>query len=143
MFTACALAHLGAGGLRVLPLARTSDRVRARVVDETAHISGLDLSALHAGDEAFSCHIRYDADGGKVEHLRGAVPALTRAELTHWLEHIDRLVVNFITGFETDLETLAWVRERVPAPLFMDLHSLTLGRHVDGRRFERPVPDMA
>ena len=142
LFTACALAHLGGGALRVWVLARVHDGLAIRLRQRLDSVPGLRLDGLfQIPDPGYRCHITYDGQGGKTEVLSGDVAPLTLAELSPFLPRLQALVVNFITGFELDVDTLAALGEIVDGPLLMDVHSLTLGRHDDGTRFPRPPAD--
>lgn len=90
-------------------------------------------------DKNTHCFIVYDEAGNKQETLLGGVPALTVDRIAPFLS-CDALIVNFITGMELELETLQKVRAAREAPIFMDLHSLTLGMNDERRRFWRVPP---
>ena len=54
------------------------------------------------------------------------------------------VLVNMISGFDITLETLDALRMEVREghiPVYMDVHSLTLGISADAKRFHRPVVD--
>jgi sugar/nucleoside kinase (ribokinase family) len=138
LFSACALAHLGGGSLRVWLLARANCRLASHLRQWLADVPGLCLGGLfEISDPGYRCRITYDEQGGKTEVLSGGVAPLTLAELSPFLPRLQALVVNFITGLELDLGTLRAVRESLDGPLLMDVHSLTLGRRDDGTRFGR------
>ena len=55
---------------------------------------------------------------------------------------VDMVLVNMISGFDVTLDTLDEVRMEVREdhiPVYLDVHSLTLGIHEDFTRFHRPV----
>jgi sugar/nucleoside kinase (ribokinase family) len=54
---------------------------------------------------------------------------------------LDALYVNFISGYELDLETAQLLRRGFPRFLYADLHSLFLGKEPDGTRVPQPLPD--
>ena len=54
----------------------------------------------------------------------------------------DMVLINMISGMDITLETLDEIRMEVRenhTPIYMDIHSLTLGVHPDDTRFHRPV----
>jgi sugar/nucleoside kinase (ribokinase family) len=54
----------------------------------------------------------------------------------------DLILINMISGFDITLETLDEIRMEVReshTPVYMDVHSLTLGVNADDTRFHRPV----
>jgi len=140
LFTACALGYLGAGALRVWLLSRAHSRLRLSLQQQLVHVPGLRLEGLlETPFPGYRCHITYDSDGEKTEVLSGNVEPLTLDDLAPFLPRLQALAVNFITGYEISCEDLAAVRDIVDGPLFMDVHSLTLGRHADGTRFPAPL----
>lgn len=82
----------------------------------------------------------YDGGGGRTERLSGGVPAWTWEELSPLLEGCDALYVNLVAGWEIDLASARRLGDRVPGPVYCDLHSLFLDRGGDGAR-RRRAPD--
>lgn len=140
LFTACALAHMAGQAARVWLLARVSTALDERLRRQLRGVQGLRLDGLlPISGLGYRCHISYDPEGDKTEVLHGEVAALTPGELAEFLPPLQALVVNFITGDEITCQDLALVRKQVAGPLFVDIHSLTLGRRSNGTRFPRPL----
>ena len=141
LFTACALAHLGQGRLRTRPFARLPREIEPRVEALLGACPEVSLGGLRRLDgPGFRCEIRYDRAGRKSERLRGDVPPLAPPDLPCSNSSLDALLVNFITGFELEPDTLRGLRRIVDGPILMDVHSLTLARDAEGRRHPRPPP---
>lgn len=87
--------------------------------------------------------LRYDDGLRRSERLTGGVPPWTWPELSPLLGLCDALYVNFISGFEMELDTARSIRSIFGGPVWADLHSLFLavGRH--GDRIPRPLPAWA
>lgn len=55
----------------------------------------------------------------------------------------DMILINMVSGFDIEIETLdeirMYVREK-KVPIYLDIHSLSLGVNEDGKRFRHPVP---
>jgi sugar/nucleoside kinase (ribokinase family) len=77
------------------------------------------------------------------ERLSGGVPPWRWAELAPRITGCDALYVNFISGFEMDLDAARALRSGFPGPIWADLHSLFLGIGRAGDRIPRPLPDWA
>lgn len=77
------------------------------------------------------------------ERLTGGVPPWRGSELASVVAPCDAVYVNFISGFEMELETAQELRERFDGPLYADLHSLFLGVGREGHRIPRPLPRWA
>ncbi len=85
--------------------------------------------------------LRYSSLERRTEHLHGGVPAWRWPELGPMVRDLDALYLNFISGFEMELETAAALRRGFPGPIYADLHSLLLGLEPDGGRSPRGLPD--
>jgi len=74
------------------------------------------------------------------EILTDPVPPIKFEQIEPFL-NVDLIVINFISGFELSLETLLQIRRKSSGKIYMDIHSLTLGRDKNGRRFLKPIPE--
>lgn len=83
--------------------------------------------------------LRYEDAGRRTERLRGGVPPWQWPELSPLIEMCDALYVNFISGFEMELETARALRTGYAGPTYADLHSLFLGITPNGTRVPRPL----
>jgi hypothetical protein len=83
--------------------------------------------------------LRYQDSERRLERLTGGVPPWRWDELAHALAALDALYVNFISGFEMDLETAQKLRIAFSGPIYADLHSLMLGVDATGLRVPRPI----
>jgi hypothetical protein len=83
--------------------------------------------------------LRYHDAERRSEVLTGGVPGWTWAGLAPLLRDLDALYVNFISGWELDLETAQLVRQHFRGPIYGDLHSLTLAISPSGLRTPQPL----
>jgi sugar/nucleoside kinase (ribokinase family) len=79
--------------------------------------------------------LRYTDEARRTETLSGGVPGWTWTELSPLLAQCDALYVNFISGFELELDTAMALRAGFNGPIYADLHSLFLGVSAGGVRF--------
>jgi hypothetical protein len=84
-------------------------------------------------------HMRYVGQVREAERLVGGVPPWRWVELGPLAQGCDALYVNFISGFEMDLETAQALRAGFRGPIYADLHSLFLGIGGQGDRIPRPL----
>ena len=82
----------------------------------------------------------YESNNRRAERLTGGVPPWTWAQLGPMVSDLDALYVNFISGFEMDLETAQFLRHAFKGPIYADLHSLFLGVASDGLRIPQTIP---
>jgi len=83
--------------------------------------------------------IRYESETRKAIQISGGVPPWTWPELGPMVEDLDALYINFISGFELDLQTAQLLSHGFPGPIYADLHSLFLGVGKDGIRTPNAV----
>ncbi|HLQ70041.1 MAG TPA: carbohydrate kinase family protein [Gemmatimonadales bacterium] len=84
--------------------------------------------------------LRYESLERRCEQMTGGVPPWTWPELGPLVRDLDALYVNFISGFEMNLETAQLLRRGFPRFMYADLHSLFLGKQADGMRVPRALP---
>ncbi|MSR23315.1 MAG: carbohydrate kinase family protein [Gemmatimonadetes bacterium] len=87
--------------------------------------------------------LRYFGQLREAERLTGGVPPWEWPELGPLTALCDALYVNFISGFEMDLETARVLRAAFGGPIYADLHSLFLGIGRHGDRVPRPLEHSA
>jgi len=83
--------------------------------------------------------LRYESAERRCERLTGGVPGWTWPELAPLTELCDALYVNFISGWEMDLDTARALRTGYGGPTYADLHSLFLGMGHHGHRVPRSL----
>jgi len=84
--------------------------------------------------------LRYASLTRRTETLAGGVPGWRWAELGPLVRDLDALYVNFIAGWELDLDTAMHLRHGFQGPIYGDLHSLLLDVGQHGRRTPRRLP---
>lgn len=85
--------------------------------------------------------LRYQSWERRSECLTGGVPGWRWQELGPMVRDLDALYLNFISGFELDLETALALRRGFTGPIYADFHSLFLDLGADGVRHPRTLPD--
>lgn len=83
--------------------------------------------------------LRYENQDRRCELMSGGVSPWSWAELGPIVTDLDALYVNFISGFEFDLETAKLLRLGYTGPIYTDLHSIFLGIDGSGQRSPRPL----
>lgn len=76
----------------------------------------------------------------RTERLTGGVPPWKWTELEPLVGDCDAIYVNFISGFELELETARALRSGFGGPTYADLHSLFLDVGGEGVRIPRSLP---
>jgi hypothetical protein len=84
--------------------------------------------------------LRYESAERRCEQMSGGVSGWTWPELGPLVRDIDALYVNFISGYELNLETAQLLRRGFPNLIYADLHSLFLAKEANGLRVPRTLP---
>jgi hypothetical protein len=89
--------------------------------------------------------LRYHDDERRSEVLTGGVPAWSWLGLKPLLDSakLDALYINFLSGWELDLETMKLIRQHFRGPIYCDLHMLVWAVQPGGLRTLRPLPNVA
>lgn len=145
LYTLLPLAQIAASDTTIQPVYDVGQDVEAAVRAILEPYPNVSLDALtFVGRPNPHCVIEYAPDGSKQETLRERGLPLPPARLAEACAGADALILNFITGFELELDTLRAFRAERPGPIvFMDFHSLSLGIDSENRRFWRRPDDWA
>ncbi|HKA59056.1 MAG TPA: carbohydrate kinase family protein [Gemmatimonadales bacterium] len=84
--------------------------------------------------------LRYESAERRCEQMSGGVPPWTWPELGPLIRDLDALYINFISGYELNLETALILRRGFANFIYADLHSLFLAKEPDGTRVRRALP---
>jgi len=84
--------------------------------------------------------LHYTSEGRRTERLSGGVSPWTWPELAPAAHTCDALYVNFISGFEMDVDAARALRAGFVGPTYCDLHSLFLGIGQAGLRVPQELP---
>jgi sugar/nucleoside kinase (ribokinase family) len=85
--------------------------------------------------------LTYNNNGERVECSKNISEPIPWKKIKPYIES-DIILINMISGFDITLETLDEIRMNTRdnhTPIYMDVHSLTLGIREDYTRFHRPV----
>ena len=88
--------------------------------------------------------LRYFSDERRTEKMSGGVPGWNWLGLKPALDgaRLDALYINFLSGWELDLETTQLVRHHFAGPIYCDLHMLAWAVQPSGMRTLRPIPNV-
>jgi hypothetical protein len=96
----------------------------------------------------YACHrveLRYYDDERRTEVLTGGIPGWSWLGLKPLIDdaRLDALYVNFLSGWELDLETAQLLRQHFRGPIHCDLHMKVMAVQPDGLRTPRAIPNVA
>jgi hypothetical protein len=118
---------------------------RAREFLRTLRHIAPDAALVEVPYPGHRVELRYLDDERRTEVLTGGIPAWSWLALKPLLEQacLDALYINFLSGWELDLETAQLVRQHFRGPIHCDLHMMAMAVQPDGLRTFRPIPNVA
>ncbi len=135
MYNLSTLSSLGGKWMEIYPVCNLGYDVYNQVKKILKNFDNVKLDGINkVGRKNNHAYLVIDKENQREEFLKNRVPALSFTQLKSFLDS-DAILVNFISGFDISLNTLKRVRRNTDALIFMDIHSLTLGIHKDGKRF--------
>ncbi len=132
-------------GWRIRPIVKVGRDLSERAFRYLREIPGVEVDpgVVVVPEPNNRVELTYHEGSRRTERLSGGVPPWHWVELAPLLEGCDALYVNFISGFEMELDTARALRAGYRGPVWADLHSLFLGIGRSGDRVPRPLPDWA
>lgn len=117
-----------AGVGEIIPVVNVGrDSFRA-IMEILARFDNIDLSQIQkVAEKNNHCFLHYHNQSHKCEILKGGVPPLNYSRIKALLD-CDLVLVNFISGPDVRLTALEKFRQGYDGLIYMDIHSLTLGR---------------
>jgi len=142
-YSLAALEAVAPTGWEVFPIVKVGADLRHEA-DE--FLTGLDRveslgGVLTVPEPNNRVDLYYSSKPRRCERLTGGVPGWNWSELSGAICSCDALIVNFIAGWEIDLETAGHLRSEYGGPVYADIHSMLLATGPDGARSLQPLPE--
>ncbi|HJQ20101.1 MAG TPA: PfkB family carbohydrate kinase [Gemmatimonadaceae bacterium] len=127
----------------IVPLMKVGDDLVDRAREYVAKLRHLarDAALIGVPHPNNRVELRYFSDERRTETLSGGVPGWNWAALKPVIDaaRLDAIYVNFLSGWEMDLETTLALRQHFRGPMYADLHMLVMAARADGLREFRPL----
>lgn len=142
-YALAALTAMRVSGWEIVPIVKIGEDLQGEAFGFMRQFPRLDLShgVCVVPEENARVELRYLDGDRRCERLTGGVRPWTWTELAPKLQGLDAMYVNFISGFELELECAQRLGLAFQRPLYADIHSLLLGIGPGGRRQPRPLED--
>jgi sugar/nucleoside kinase (ribokinase family) len=141
-FSVATLANLLESGDTVFPVFPVGREDYDALLDRLAAYPNVDTSGIYrTAAPTNRVHLYYRGKGERIERSVDIAEPVPMKRLRPKLD-TDMILLNMISGFDVTLETLDEIRMEVRerhTPIYIDLHSLTLGLNEDFTRFHRPL----
>lgn len=128
----------------IVPLVKVGDDLapRAREFIATLEHVAPDAALIGVPYPNNRVELRYETSERRAEKLTGGLPGWSWLGLKPLLRDLDALYINFMSGWELDLETCQLIRQHFKGPIYCDLHMLVHAVQSDGWRTLRPLPNI-
>jgi hypothetical protein len=129
----------------IVPLIKVGHDLADRAREFTATLAHMahDAALIEVPYPNNRVELRYQTNERRTERLSGGVPAWSWLGLKPLLRDLDALYVNFISGWELDLETARLLRQHFRGPIYCDLHMMVMAVRPDGWREIEPLTHVA
>jgi hypothetical protein len=130
----------------IVPIIKVGDDLAAHARKFMASLERLapDAAAIEVPYPNNRVELRYYDDERRSEILTGGVPGWNWLGLKPVLDaaKLDALYINFLSGWELDLDTTMLIRQHFTGPIYCDLHMLAWAVQPTGLRTLRPIPNV-
>lgn len=131
----------------IVPLIKVGSDLasRARAFFRSLRRNAPDAELVEVNAPNQRVELRYHTEDRRSEFLSGGVPGWTWAGLKPLVDlaRVDALYVNFLSGWELDLETMQLLRQHFTGPIYCDLHMKVMAVQPNGLRTPQPLPNVA
>ena len=126
----------------IVPLVKVGDDLAPRAREFIATLSHVapDAALIGVPYPNNRVELRYETSERRAEKLTGGLPGWSWLGLKPLLRDIDALYINFMSGWELDLETCQLIRQNFAGPIYCDLHMRVHAVQPDGWRVLQPLP---
>lgn len=128
-------------GWEIVPIIRVGRDLAEQAFQFLRTLPALDLERgiRFVAEPNNRVELRYEDQDRRCERMSGGVGPWSWAELGPIVSDLDALYMNFISGFELELETAKLLRLGYAGPIYADLHSIFLGIDASGQRVPQPL----
>lgn len=143
-YSLISLANLLDENVIIYPVFGIGSKDYNNLIEDLSKYKNIDTSGIYKTEgQTNTVHLYYQNDSHRIECSLDIAKPIPFKKIKPYLD-VNMLLINMISGFDITLETLDEIRIAVRdegTPIYLDLHSLTLGISEDGKRFRRPVSD--
>jgi hypothetical protein len=128
----------------LVPLVKVGEDLAPRAREFMATLGHLapDAALIEVPYPNARVELRYESSERRAERLTGGLPGWGWLGLKPLLHDLDALYINFISGWELDLESCQLIRQHFRGPIYCDLHMLVHAVLPTGLRQLQPLPNI-
>lgn len=143
-YSLAALANIADSNTKIFPVFGIGSKDYLQLIERLSAYKNVDTSGIFKTDgQTNQVHLYYKNSSNRIECSKDIAKPIPFKKIKPYLD-TNMLLINMISGFDITLETLDEIRMNLreeKIPIFLDLHSLSLGINEDGKRYRRLIPD--
>lgn len=126
----------------IIPVSYVGEDIYPEIIDLLKDDKRIVLDGLkRCAQKNNTVEITYTSPDERLERSLYPLPSLSFKNIQPFLD-ADVVVVNMISGWDLDLNDFISLRKNYSGLIYLDIHSLTLGRNPDGTRYYRAVDQL-
>lgn len=141
-YSLATLANVADNNTTILPVFGIGAKDYDAFIDHLKIYSNVDTSGIFKINTATNkVNLFYSEKQNRIECSENIALAIPFKKIKSYLD-TNIILVNMVSGFDIALETLDEIRmtsREEKIPIYMDIHSLSLGINEDGKRYRRPL----
>ncbi|MDI6803600.1 MAG: carbohydrate kinase family protein [Bacteroidota bacterium] len=143
-YSLAALANIADSNTKIFPVFGIGSKDYSQLIERLSAYKNVDTSGIFKTDsQTNQVHLYYQNHNHRIECSKNIAKPIPFKKIKPYLD-TNMILINMISGFDITLETLDEIRITVreeKIPIFLDVHSLSLGINEDGKRYRRLIPD--
>lgn len=143
-YSLAALANIADSNTKIFPVFGIGSKDYSHLIERLSAYKNVDTSGIFKTDgHTNQVHLYYKNNSNRIECSQNIAKPIPFKKIKPYLD-TNMLLINMISGFDITLETLDEIRMNLreeKIPIFLDVHSLSLGVNEDGKRYRRLIPD--
>lgn len=141
-YSLATLANVADNNTTILPVFGIGAKDYDAFIEHLKIYSNIDTSGIYKiNNPTNKVNLFYNDKQNRVECSENIAPQIPFKKIKPYLD-TNLMLINMISGFDISLDTLDEIRMIVredKIPVYMDIHSLSLGINEDGKRYRRPL----
>jgi sugar/nucleoside kinase (ribokinase family) len=141
-YSLVALSNLADNNTTILPVFGIGVKEYEAFIEHLQQFPNIDTSGIYkVNGTTNKVNLFYSDSQNRIECSENISPAIPFKKIKPYLD-TNMILLNMVSGFDISLETLDEIRMTVredKIPIYLDVHSLSLGINEDGKRYRRPL----
>jgi sugar/nucleoside kinase (ribokinase family) len=139
------LGALAGGNHKIIPVFGVGEDRKDELFNRLAEFPNVSTEGIYTLDgPTNTVKLFYEDDKERIECSEQIAPPIPVSAVQPYVKRSDIILINMVSGFDITFDILYMINERRSSrnvPVYLDIHSMTLGVDEKNKRFRRPVMD--